>query len=110
MSIDDYFTDFLARFESAVDESVTDVSVQLEEEIRRRLPGNRKKTRAAVEYRKSRQSATRIRTTLRLRFVERYKASGTVTQQVFFRAWDKTRPEVRERFERILETHYDDIA
>ena len=109
MSIDDYFAGFLDRFEEAVDESVTDVSVELEDEIRRRVPGNRRKTRNAVEYRKSRQSATRIRTTLRLRFVQSYNAAGTVTQQVWYRAWDKTRPEVRERFERILKTHYNEI-
>jgi hypothetical protein len=109
MSVDEYFTRFFARFVSAVDESITSVSVQLENDIRRRVPGNRRKTRNAVEYRKSRQSATRIRTTLRLRFVQSYNAAGTVTQQVWYRAWDKTRPEVRERFERILETHYDNI-
>jgi hypothetical protein len=109
MDIDTYFTVMEERFVIAVDEATEVTSREVEERMRRRIPARRRQTRRALEYRRRRLSADRIQTVFRLRFVTRY-ANGTTTEQVFFDAWDRTRPEIIEHLQSTLETHYDTIA
>lgn len=109
MDIGEYFTVMEERFVIAVEEATDVTSREVEARMRRRIPASRPQTRRALEYRKRRLSATRIQCVLRLRFVTTYRANGTITEQVFTDAWDRTRPEIVELLQTTLETHYDDI-
>ena len=76
--------------------ATTATLAEVENDIRKRFPANRRLTREALR-RKLRAGSGKLHGTISLQFGKRYKSRGTKTQQLFRKSWDEVRPTVRGR-------------
>lgn len=100
MKPEQYFRWLARRIEDAAETEFLETIEATRRRMRQRIPSNRKRTRQALRWR-VRDNGTVQRGELALVFSQRYRTSGTETQAIFRRAWDRTKntitPDLRKR-------------
>ena len=91
----EFFAAFEKRVVDGIASSVPDFEDDVETMIRRKLPGDRIKTRRAVDVKSEIVSPGKIRSTLRLIFNRRYKSRNTITEQLFERVFDRNKDDIK---------------
>lgn len=88
---------FKRQLVKSADAALDKTAQQTTEEMKRRLPSNRRKTRKALRY-AIRRRGDRREARISLKFNRRYRVAGTETERLLESNWHKIRPVVSDHF------------